>query len=366
MSADGATPLRADLLLDLLPAAVLALTAADRIRYVNGAGEELLGTGRRHLLGRALGELLPGDSPLFALLARARGGHQAVSERGLAVATRRGLHATLDVHVAPVPDAPGEVVVLLLPGSVAERVDRHLVHAGSGRSLAALAMLLAHEIKNPLSGIRGAAELLEEVVPPSERPLLDLVKSESERVVRLVEEMETFADRRPVVPQPVNVHLVLGHVRRVAEAGFGRGVRFVEDYDPSLPPVAGERERLVQLFLNLVKNACEAGGREVVLRTRYQHGLKVAVAENRGRLELPIAIEVEDDGPGVPEELREKLFDPFVSGRPGGRGLGLALVATVAADHGGLVALVPGGRGACFRVRLPAWRGDPAAGSGGA
>ncbi len=364
MSATDA-PLRADLLLDLLPAAVLALSGDDRLRSVNSAAEELLGTSRRHLLGRPLAALLPADSPLFALLARARAGAQTVSERGVAFSTRRGLRAFLDVHVSPVPDGAGEAVVMLLPCSVAERVDRHLVHAGSGRSLAALAMLLAHEIKNPLSGIRGAAQLLEEVVPPSERPLLDLVRAESERVVRLVEEMETFADRRPVAAKPVNVHLVLEHVRRVAEAGFGRGVRFLEDYDPSLPPVAGERERLVQLFLNLVKNACEAGAGEVVLRTRYQHGLRVAVAENRGRLELPISVEVEDDGPGVPEELREKLFDPFVSGRPGGRGLGLALVATIAADHGGLVALVPREKGACFRVRLPAFREDGRSGSVG-
>ncbi len=341
-----------------LPAALLVVDRTGRIVTVNAAAEELFGRGRGRLVSSHLSDHLRADSPLFALLERFEEGLQSLSERGLELALRRGRTLAVDVHLAVLPEHPELRLLLLLPCSVAERIDRHLWHAGSGRSVASLAMTLAHEVKNPLSGIRGAAQLLEEVVPEGERALLDLIVSETERITRLVEEMEVFADERPLRRAPVNIHLVLEHVRRVAEAGFGRHVRFVEAYDPSLPPVPGDRERLVQLFLNLVKNACEAtpeGGR-VILRTRYHHGIRVTVAENRKRLELPICVEVEDEGPGVPEHLREHLFEPFVSGRPGGRGLGLALVATITARHGGIVALAESRRGACFRVRLPAVR----------
>ncbi len=350
-----------DTLFDSLPAAVLVVDGHGRIRTVNAAAQELFGVGRGRLLGSRLADHVRADSPLFGLLARLREGLQSLSERGLVLALVRGRELAVDVHVAPIPEAPDARLLMLLPCSVAERIDRHLWHAGSGRSVASLAMTLAHEVKNPLSGIRGAAQLLDEVVPEPERPLLDLIVAETERITRLVEEMEVFADERPLRRRPVNIHLVLEHVRRVAEAGFGRHVDFVEEYDPSLPPVAGDRERLVQLFLNLVKNACEAtpeGGR-VMLRTRYHHGIRVTVPENRERLELPICVEVEDTGPGVPEHLREHLFEPFVSGRPGGRGLGLALVATITARHGGIVALADGTRGALFRVRLPAFREEP-------
>ena len=169
--------------------------------------------------------------------------------------------------------------------------------------------------------------------------------------------MEVFGDTMRLKKEPVNIQQVLEHVRRIASAVYARTVRFVELYDPSLPEVEGDRDQLIQVFLNLVKNAAEAApgqGGQVTLVTQYQHGLRVTVGNSRERLELPITVEVRDNGPGVPPEVAEHLFEPFVTTKRNGNGLGLPLVAKIVADHQGAVSYVPGEPGAVFRVRLPA------------
>jgi two-component system nitrogen regulation sensor histidine kinase GlnL len=234
------------------------------------------------------------------------------------------------------------------------------VYRGGARAVAGLAATLAHEVKNPLSGIRGAAQLLEGSVADDERPLIRLICEETDRICGLVDHMEQFADGKPIERGPVNIYLVLEHVRRLAESGFGRQVRFVERYDPSLPAVDGNRDQLVQVFLNLVKNASEAvpkDGGEIRLSTQYTHGLSLRVANSRERVELPIMVQVQDNGPGVGADIAGHLFDPFVSSKPSGTGLGLSLVAKIVGDHGGVVEFENLGRGAAFRVRLPAYRG---------
>ena len=149
---------------------------------------------------------------------------------------------------------------MLQERTIADKMDRQLTHRGAARSVIALAAMLAHEIKNPLSGIRGAAQLLEQAVGDDDRTLTRLICDEADRIVKLVDRMEVFGDERPVEREPVNIHVVLDHVKRLAQSGFARHIRFVEDYDPSLPPVLANRDQLVQVFLNLVKNAAEAIG----------------------------------------------------------------------------------------------------------
>ena len=227
-----------------------------------------------------------------------------------------------------------------------------------------LAATLAHEVKNPLSGIRGAAQLLEASVAEDERPLIRLICEETDRICGLVDHMEQFADGKPIERGAVNIYFVLEHVRRLAESGFARHVRFAERYDPSLPHVDGNRDQLVQVFLNLVKNAAEAvprDGGEIRLSTQYTHGLSMRVANSRERVELPIMVQVQDNGPGVGDDMAGHLFDPFVSSKPSGTGLGLSLVAKIVGDHGGVVEFENLERGAAFRVRLPACRSDQTA-----
>jgi two-component system nitrogen regulation sensor histidine kinase GlnL len=221
-----------------------------------------------------------------------------------------------------------------------------------------MAAVLAHEIKNPLSGIRGAAQLLEPGLKDEDRGLTQLICAETDRIRNLVDRMEVFGDERPLGTEPVNIHLVLDHVKRLAETGFAGGTPIVVDYDPSLPPVPGNRDKLVQAFLNLLKNAAEAieEGREpgrIVLRTAFRPGMRLAVPGSIARVSLPLMIEVEDTGPGVAEELKPHLFDPFVTTKRKGTGLGLALVAKIIRDHGGVIECESAPKRTVFRVLLP-------------
>ena len=258
------------------------------------------------------------------------------------------------------PERPGWVVVVLHHRSLAEGGDGHQASPGAARSMGAMAAVLAHEVKNPLAGIRGAAQLLERAAAEADRPLARLIQRETDRICDLIDSMEAFEDLRPRRHEPVNIHEVLDHVRRIAVSGWARHVRFEERYDPSLPPVSGDRDRLIQAFLNIVKNGAEAlAGRDgrIVLATAYRHDRRTVRPGGGSRAHLPLEVAIEDDGPGLPEPIRSHAFDPFVAGRAGGSGLGLALVAKIVADHGGLIRFDSEPGRTVFRTLLPAVEG---------
>jgi two-component system nitrogen regulation sensor histidine kinase GlnL len=241
---------------------------------------------------------------------------------------------------------------------MAMMIERQLTHRAAARSASGLASVLAHEIKNPLSGIRGAAQLLEQEISDSDRTLTQLICSETDRIRNLVDRMEVFGDERPLIKEPVNIHDVLEHVRRLCESGIGRGVHFVEDYDPSLPPVPGNRDKLVQAFLNLMKNAVEAVDEKknkgrIVMQTSFRPGVRLSVQGSDRRISLPLMIQIEDNGHGIPDHLKPHLFDPFVTTKPHGTGLGLALVAKIINDHGGIIECDSEPGRTVFRVLLP-------------
>ena len=219
-------------------------------------------------------------------------------------------------------------------------MNRQLSFTGAARGASAMAEMLAHEVKNPLSGIRGAAQLLEQAqADDGDRELCQLIQDEADRIRDLVDRMDMFSDR-PIELEAVNIHQVLDHVKRVAQTGFAAHLRIVEEYDPSLPPIFGNRDQLVQVLLNLVKNAAEAAppiGGEIVLGTAYHHGVRIAVPGSSQRVHLPLQVTVRDNGPGIPDAVRATLFEAFVTTKRGGQGLGLALVAKLVADQGGLI-----------------------------
>jgi two-component system nitrogen regulation sensor histidine kinase GlnL len=345
-------------ILDSLSEAIVVIDGDGRVHYANLAAEQFFGVGRARLINHPLSEFVPDDSPVFSLLEQVLATGGAVAENGVTLASPRIGNRFCALRLSPIVDSDGLVVLSVIEQSIARNIDRQMSHRSAARSVSALAAMLAHEVKNPLSGIRGAAQLLETSVPDSDRELTSLICEETDRIVALVDRMEAFADGRPIERRPTNIHQVLNHVRRIAENGFGKGVRFVENYDPSLPDVYGDRDQLIQIFLNLVKNACEAPAdsdreREIELATAYRHGLRLAVPGQQARVNLPLVVSVRDNGGGVSDEIRAHLFDAFVTNKPTGTGLGLALVAKIVNDHGGAIEFDSEPGRTQFRVMLP-------------
>src|SRR5437763_3647555 len=350
----------ADAVLDALPHPVLMVAPDGGIANANAAAEAFFDASLPLLRRHMLRELVPFGSPLLALVDQVRARGAAVNEYKVDLGTPRnpGEHL-VDLHVAPVSERPDHVVILLQERAIADKMDRQLTHRGAARSVSALAAMLAHEIKNPLSGIRGAAQLLEQSADEDDRTLTRLICEEADRIVKLVDRMEVFTDERPIERQSVNIHSVLEHIKRLAHSGFARHIKFVEDYDPSLPPVLANRDQLIQVFLNLTKNAAESIGEtapdgEIGLSTAFRPGVRLSVPGNaKARVSLPLQFCVRDNGPGVPEDLLPHLFDPFVTTKPTGSGLGLALVAKIVGDHGGIIECEAQPRHTTFRVLMP-------------
>jgi two-component system nitrogen regulation sensor histidine kinase GlnL len=345
--------------LNALPHPILIIGRDNRILDANVACESFFEISLPLLKRQTLTEILPFGSPLLALADQARERGAIVNEYRVDIGTARtGLDRVVDINVAPSPRNAYELVIMLQERTIADKMDRQLTHRGAARSVTALASMLAHEIKNPLSGIRGAAQLLETGLSDEDRALTRLICDETDRIVKLVDRMEQFSDERPIDRESVNIHKVLDHVKRIAQAGFARHVRFSENYDPSLPPVFGNRDQLVQVFLNLVKNAAEAIGEdaidgEIELSTAFRAGVRIRTPGSSEPTRLPLEFCIRDNGPGVSADMLPNLFDPFVTNKASGTGLGLALVAKIIGDHGGIVECESHPRRTTFRVLLP-------------
>lgn len=355
----AAAPLSSTLMLQSLPSPVIAIDAEGSVLEANAAAEEFFSLSRTTLSKLSLDDVAPFSSPLFSAVDRLRNTGTTLAEYGIRIGTpRTGGERTVDILAGVVPEQPGTVVLVLLERSVAQAFDRQFNNLQAARSVSGMAAMLAHEIKNPLSGIRGAAQLLETNASPDDRELTRLICDETDRIRALVDQMEVFSDERPPAMKTINVHTVLEHVRKLASSGVASSIEFVEQYDPSLPYVQGNRDQLIQVFLNLVKNAAEAIERKdvngkITLTTAYRPGIRMQVQGSDRSVSLPLEICVRDNGPGIPDDLLGSLFDPFVTSKDSGRGLGLALVAKLVRDHGGVVDASNLTDGTVFRVLLP-------------
>ncbi len=345
-------------ILGAMPVPVILLDVENRFRHVNHAAEQFLGLSAAWLTQHRLPDLLPPDNPLFLLIEQVRRTEATISDHDLNLESPRLHKRGITVQGSPLAEEPGAVLLVMQDASAARALDRQLAFRGAARSVTGMAAILAHEVKNPLSGIRGAAQLLETSVGPADRELAVLIRDEADRIRDLVDRMEAFGEK-PIARTAVNIHRVLEHVRKLAQSGFAAHIHFQELYDPSLPPVWANRDQLVQVVLNLVKNAAEAVTQEgirhpeIILATGFQHGMRVAIPGSTERMDLPLFVAVRDNGHGIAEDIRPHLFEPFVTSKNSGSGLGLSLVAKIVGDHGGLIEVDSRPGRTEFRLHLP-------------
>ena len=341
---------------DLIPEPAMVVDREGALVAVNEAAEALFGQGLALLARGRFKAALPPGSPLVSLINRAMAEQGAVRERGLEISLFG--HPPFEADGAAASLGEGAVLLTLHVKGGALGVDRAADVAGL-RSVVGLGRMLAHEIKNPLAGIRGAAQLLKTGAKAEDAPLAQLIVDETDRIRRLVDRMEAFSDDAVLNRAEVNIHEVLDRVRALAANGVADGLSLRETFDPSLPAVWGDEDQLIQIFLNLVKNAAEAahsrgdGRGEITIRTAYRHGVRVRAAKGQELRGAPLEVRVTDNGPGVPTHLRESLFQPFVTTKANGAGLGLALVSKLVANHGGLIDFDSEPGRTTFRVLLP-------------
>jgi two-component system, NtrC family, nitrogen regulation sensor histidine kinase GlnL len=353
-------PLRT--IFDALPNPILVVDENNVICFANSAAEDFFQASSTMLARHKLEDAMPFSSPVLEVVNQVRQSAGVMNEYSVGVGTpRMGGERIVDLQTALVNDDPRFVVLTLLRRSMAQKFDLQLTHRGAARSVSGMAAMLAHEIKNPLSGIRGAAQLLEPVLENNDRALAKLICEETDRIRDLVDQMEVFSDERPLDRKPVNIHVVLDRVKQLTVAGMSNAITIREEYDPSLPSVLGNQDQLVQVFLNLAKNAAEsiaASGEtgEITLTTAFRPGVKLTMPGSNERVSLPFEVCIHDNGPGISEDLRPHIFEAFVTTKPQGRGLGLALVAKIVRDHGGVVECISRERGTTFRVLLPMLR----------
>ena len=351
---------------DVLPLPALILDARARVAAMNEAAEIWLNISRNSVLGKTLEDedlaaRLRIRPPLAPLVSRALQGHEVLFHPGITfeIGDRLGGHSErrAAVHLSPGGDTGGALSLLIVPQEMDSQHQSRSVRSAA-RSAIGMSEMLAHEIKNPLAGIRGAAQLMAMNCTPEDREMAEMIVSESRRIVALLEQVERFGDTSAPKLAPINIHDVLEQVRRSATVGFARDVSIATDYDPSLPMALADADQLMQVCLNLVKNAAEAltdkAGGTIRLRTYYDHTLRLPAddADPVGH-PLPLQIEIEDNGPGFPPAIADQVFEPFVSGRENGTGLGLALVSKIITDHGALIRVDSRPGRTVFRISLP-------------
>jgi two-component system nitrogen regulation sensor histidine kinase GlnL len=342
---------------ELSPDPAMVVDETGALVAVNEAAEALFGQGLGLLARGRFSAALPPGSALVSLLDRALEEGTRVRERGVQISLFGLPPFEADGAAAPLGDGSVLLTLTVKHGLGSERGVND--QAAGLRSIVGLGRMLAHEIKNPLAGIRGAAQLLKSGAKAEDAPLAQLIVDETDRVRRLVDRMEAFSDDALPALSPMNIHQVLDRVRALAANGVADGLVLKEGYDPSLPPVLGDEDQLIQVFLNLVKNAAEAahargdGRGEIGIYTAYRHGVRVRAAKGQALRGAPLEVRITDNGPGVPAHLRDNLFQPFVTSKANGAGLGLALVAKLVAAHGGLLDFDSEPGRTVFRVLLP-------------
>ena len=338
-----------------LPVPALLLNRDDTIAESNPSAEAFLNLSAKSLKDATVWDKVMIDAPLESAYARAAENRTSLFVNDVDVGSGERPPMQCNIQFAPLRDETDDKMLMIFePREMAARLNKSAQSIRAAKSAIGMAEMLAHEIKNPLAGITGAAQLLSMTLSNGDRELTDMIVDESRRIVALLEQVEQFGNLQPPNRAPVNIHDVLDRARQSASVGFGAHMMFIEDYDPSLPPTYADADQLLQVLLNLLKNASEAGGAggSIRLHTFYEPALRLQRADGSAA-QLPLQIEIIDDGPGLPPAIAADVFEPFISGRENGTGLGLALVSKLIADVDGWISVdsVPGRT--VFRVSLP-------------
>lgn len=341
-----------------LPFPAFVVDTDNKLSHANGAAEQLVKSSAKQLRTKNVDYLFGKNSVIADTVAQARAKSGSLMQYNVEVGLNDVDPMTSNVHVGPLGSDTDDLLLLIQPTGVAQKMSRSLTHMAAARSVVAMSAMLAHELRNPLAGISGAAQLLAMNANDADRELTELIEAETRRIGTLIDRVEHFGDTRPTALAAVNIHDVLDRAVRTAQAGFASNIAFVVDYDPSLPDAAGDSDQLLQVFQNIIKNAAEAiEGKhgKIKLRTSYNSGVKFAVGGNRTQ-NVPLQIEITDNGAGIPDAIIAEVFDPFVTSKSNGSGLGLPLVSKIIAGHGGLVECDSTSGRTTFTIRLPVWR----------
>jgi two-component system nitrogen regulation sensor histidine kinase GlnL len=337
-----------------LPVPALLLNPDETIADSNVAAENFLNLSAKALDGALVWDKVMIDAPLEEAFGRARDNRTPLFVNDVDVGSGERPPLQCNVQFAPLSGTGDQMLMLISPREISTRIAQNALSYRAARSAIGMAEMLAHEIKNPLAGIAGSAQLLSMGLAGEDLELTHLIVEETRRIVKLLEQVEQFGNVQAPKLKPVNIHDVLDRARQSASVGFGAHMMMIEDYDPSLPATYADPDQLQQVFLNLLKNASEAGGPggSITLRTFYEPSLRLRRKDGT-QARLPLQVEIIDDGPGLPPDIAAEVFEPFVSGRENGTGLGLALVSKLVADMGGWISVdsVPGRT--VFRVSLP-------------
>lgn len=337
-----------------LPVPTLIIGPDNKIVDINSAAEGFLNVSAKSVRDMPVWDQVAINDPLEVAFERARETLTPLFVNDVDVGSGERAPMQSDLQVAPLVGSPGHMILMISPRELAGRMTQNYSVKSAAKSAIGMAEMLAHEIKNPLAGITGAAQLLSMNLSPEDLELTDLIVEESRRIVKLLGQVEQFGNLTVPDFQPVNVHDVLDRARRSALLGFGAHMKIIEDYDPSLPLAYGDPDQLLQVVLNLLKNASEASEGKpgtIRLHSYFEHSFRLRRSDGSGQ-SLPLQIEIIDDGPGLPDAIKDDAFDPFVSGKENGTGLGLALVSKIISDHGGWISVssVPGKT--IFRISL--------------
>lgn len=338
-----------------LPYPMVLMDRKGAILWANHQAESLFQSSQNLMQGADLGEFLEPDCPVFGLLRRAVETGGSVSDQGITLISQRIGRHLVDAQISPVEARNPGWCLSIQERTLARQVRGQSAFKGAALSMSKMTALLAHEIKNPLAGIRGAAQLLEEDLATGGHELCEMIVSETDRITALLSRIEGLASDAPLQLAKVNIHEVLDHCVKLTRASFGRHLTIIQQFDPSLPLIRADKELLIQAFINIFKNASEATENDdkLIIKTSYSiTGWRTRNTARNSSFQ-PLQIDITDTGSGIPEELQDLVFEPFISSKSGGSGLGLALVASVVADHGGVVRIDSNSGGTHLQINLP-------------